>query len=43
MVKKCPSQNNMGFFLNISQPTDEHFNLPRHELYHLKVGVLEKV
>ncbi len=29
--------------LHTNQPTGEHFNLPRHELYHLKVGVLEKV
>ena len=25
------------------QPTGEHFNLPGHELCHLKVSVLEKV
>ena len=28
---------------NTKQPTGEHFNLPRHELYHLKVSDLEKV
>ena len=26
-----------------NQSTGEHFNLPGHELYHLKVNVLEKV
>ena len=29
--------------LHTNQPTGEHFNLPGHELYHLKVSVLEKV
>ena len=29
--------------LHTNQPTREHFNLPGHELNHLKVGVLEKV
>jgi len=29
--------------LHTNQPTREHFNLPGHELHHLKVGVLEKV
>ena len=30
-------------FVNTNQPTGEHFNLPGHELYHLKVSVLKKV
>jgi len=29
--------------LHTNQPTGEHFYLPGHELYHLKVSVLEKV
>ena len=29
--------------LHTIQPTGEHFNLPGHELYYLKVSVLEKV
>ena len=29
--------------LHINQPTGEHFNIPGHELYNLKVSVLEKV
>jgi len=29
--------------LHTNQHTGEHFNLPGHELYHLKVSVLEKV
>ena len=28
--------------LHANQPTGEHFNLPGHELNHLKVKVLEK-
>ena len=29
--------------LHTNQPTGEHFNLPGHELYHIKVSILEKV
>ena len=29
--------------LHLNQPAREHFNLPGHELVHLKVSVLEKV
>ena len=38
-------REHIGYIRNLhtNQPTGEHFNLPRHELYHLKVGVLEKV
>ena len=36
-----PGSLDEGGFSN--QPTEEHFNLPGHQLYHLKVSVLEKV
>ena len=38
-------REHIGFIRNLhrNQSTGEHFNLPGHELYHLKVSVLEKV
>ena len=38
-------REHIGYIRNLhtNQPTWEHFNLPGHELYHLKVSVLEKV
>ena len=38
-------REHIGYIRNLhtNQPTGEHFNLPGHELYHLKVSVLEKV
>ena len=38
-------REHIGYIRNLhtNQPTGEHFNIPGHELYHLKVSVLEKV
>ena len=38
-------REHIGYIRNLhtNQPTGEHLNLPGHELYHLKVSVLEKV
>ena len=38
-------REHIGYIRNLhtNQPTGEHFNLSGHELYHLKVRVLEKV
>ena len=38
-------REHIGYIRNLhtNQPTGEHFNLPRHELYHLIVSILEKV
>jgi len=38
-------REHIGYIRNLhsKQPTGEHFNLPGHELYCLKVSVLEKV
>jgi len=38
-------REHIGYIRNLhsKQPTGEHFNLPGHELYHLKVSVVEKV
>ena len=37
-------REHIGYIRNLhtNQPTGEHFNLPGHELYHLKVRILEK-
>ena len=38
-------REHIGFIRNLhrNQSAGEHFNLPGHELYHLKFSVLEKV
>ena len=38
-------REHIGYIRNLhtNQPTGEHVKLPGHELYHLKVNVLEKV
>ena len=38
-------REHIGYIRNLhtNQPTGEHFNLPGHELFHLKASVLEKV
>ena len=38
-------REHIGYIRNLytNHLTGEHFNLPGHELYHLKVSVLEKV